>query len=290
MRSTRWALWMILAALIVGHNTISAQKPAQKAAAAPAAAAPAAPRLSNTTIAALQELADKGPSSSYLGLADGTGKSARITVRSSRVLIAFNTAKAKEGNGRYAPPEDVRADVVLVKCGNTDRASVFECAQVVVKDAAGRVVNPVSYTAGPETIRDAAGATWSVRLVQASYLVRDLVNGFSVEYDGFSGRGGTLRATGPDVDNRLLFHVGTSRERRKMPSEIAAEKAEQEAAERAKAEKERLSQYKWVVARQDPGVYHAIGCPALKGKGQVSMLSKTEIDQQGLKPHADCVK
>jgi hypothetical protein len=290
MRSTRWALWMILAALLVGHNTISAQKPAQKTAATPATAAPAAPRLSNTTIAALQELADKGPSSSYLGLSDGTGKSARITVRSSRVLIAFNTAKAKEGNGRYAPPEDVRADVVLVKCGNTDLGNVFECAQVAVKDASGRVVKPVSYSAGPETIRNAAGTTWAVRLVQASYLVRDVVDGFSVEYDGFTGPGRTLKATGPDVDTRLLFHVGTGRERRKMPSEIAADKAEQEANERARAEKERLSQYKWVVAAQDPGVYHAIGCPALKGKGQVSMLSQTEIDKQGLKPHADCVK
>jgi hypothetical protein len=281
---------MILAALLVGHNTISAQKPAQKTAATPATTAPAAPRLSNTTIAALQELADKGPSSSYVGLSDGTGKAVRITVRSSRALIAFNTAKAKEGNGRYAPPEDVRADVVLVKCGNTDLANIFECAQVVVKDAAGRVVKPVSYSSGPETIRNAAGTTWSVRLVQASYLVRDVVDGFSVTYDGFTGRGWTLKATGPDVDTHLLFHVGTGRERRKMPSEIAAEKAEQEANERAKAEKERLSQYKWVVARQDPGVYHAIGCPALKGKGQVSMLSQTEIDQQGLKPHADCVK
>jgi hypothetical protein len=281
---------MIPAALIVGHNTMSAQKPAQATAATPTAAAPAPPRLSHATIAALQALAVTEPSSHYLGLSDGTGKTPRLTIRSSRVMIASSTAKAKEENGRYTPPEAVRSDVVLVKCGSTDIGSTFECAQVVVKTPSGRVVTPVTYSAGAETFRNATGATWAVRLVQASYLVRDLADGFSVEYDGFTGRAWTFKATGPEVDSRLLFHVGTGRERRKLPSEIAAEKAEQEASERAKAEKERLSQYKWVVAEREPGLYHAIGCPDLKGKGRVSMLSKTEIDQQGLKPHAECVK
>lgn len=192
----------VLAAVLASTAVVSAQ--GVKSAPAKSSGR-SVPRISDVLLERIQEAARAGSTYAFLGLSEFEDGSLRLSVRSNRSLIAFNTAKATESGGRYRPSADLRQDLVLVHCGDSDLGDKFDCTSVTVKRLDGRRVPPLSYTAGRNAYRNAMGATWTVREVGATYLPRDLVNGFTVDYADDGGNEWTMTVTAADFAEKLMM-------------------------------------------------------------------------------------
>ena len=182
--------------------------------------APSVPQLTGQPLAAIQEFAKDPKDCRYQGpgpqcrlendfwpLVDYADGSSKVVVSSTRGTIALLTWKASTTNGRYTPPPN-QPDTVQVQCGDSDLGDIFECARVRLLTPEKRVVKPVSYAAGPRAYRNALGARWSVREVLAVYAIRELREGFSVDYASFNGTEWTFEVSAEDARNRLFLKIG----------------------------------------------------------------------------------
>lgn len=203
---SRLAIGVMLACSAVTLWGAQPPKPAVKG--TTGAAVPASVvRMSDALVSAIQALTKDRTESEFLGISEMRDDSHALHVNSFRALIAWQTAKANDGGGRFRPPANDRMDVVTVDCGDADIGDVFECSRVRVISPGKRVVKPFSYTAGPKTYRNAMGAKWTVREVFATYHALDLKEGFSVDYADFGGTEWTLVVSAEDAAEKLLLKV-----------------------------------------------------------------------------------
>jgi hypothetical protein len=103
-------------------------------------------RLSNEAVAELLALGVDNDHS-YLGLHKYDGDSELLSISSSRQLIAFSSGQADSKGGRYVPPASMRADIIMITCGDADLGDRWDCANVTVSKAFRRVA-PLTYSGG----------------------------------------------------------------------------------------------------------------------------------------------
>ena len=182
---------------------------AQRTAAKPPAGPPARRLLPAPVTAPIVEqlkaLAKTRHSQTLLGVSESQGDSQALYIASNRVLIAWRNATAVESGGRYTPPRDLLVDLVNIDCGDSDLGELFECVRIAVTTPNGQRVKAVTYKAGPRSYRNALGARWVVREVQASYRAADLEKGFSVTYASDDGSEWTFTVSAQQAANDLLL-------------------------------------------------------------------------------------
>jgi hypothetical protein len=164
-------------------------------------------RMSNELVQALLALAKQRYSNTLLGMWKSVDDSMALSVRSNRNLIAWRNASVVEDGGRFNPPAEMRLDLVIVSCGDSDLGDIFECARVTVNGPKGQRIAPVSYNAGPRNYQNALGARWTVREVLATYNVRDLRDGFTVTFVGKDGAEWDFAVSAEDAENELLLKL-----------------------------------------------------------------------------------
>ena len=196
--------WVQMSVLVLTIAPIAA---AQQRQSAKAPTTPAAPtlRLTDRHVAAIQSLTKGKPAYDFLGLSHSSGGTQRLHVISNRAEIAWKTAKAADSNGRYTPPLNERVDVVVISCGDSDLADIFECSRVRVTRPDKVEVKPLSYSAGPNVYKNGLGGTWTVREVFATYPVLPLAGGFIVDYASFDGTQWTFEISRGDAEQKLLL-------------------------------------------------------------------------------------
>jgi hypothetical protein len=108
------------------------------------------------------------------------------------------------GSAKYNPPAETRRDVVTIICGDNDRSELFECVSVKVT-ANGRTVKPLTYRAANDVYQNGFGAKWRAKDVVATYPVRGLEQGFTVEYADETGVEWSFEVTAEDAAKELLL-------------------------------------------------------------------------------------
>jgi hypothetical protein len=197
----------LVAMMVLIAAQISAPK-SQPAAKAPSQASqPSQPRISDSLLTLIQQTAVKDIIPSFSGLMDYANGSGKLHVISARALIALKTKEAAESGGKYTPSAPDRADILMIDCGDSDLGDIFECSRVRVLTPSKRIVQPLAYAAQRNTYHNAMGARWAVREVTARYPIRDLRDGFSVEYADFSGTGWTFVVSADDARDELLLKL-----------------------------------------------------------------------------------
>jgi hypothetical protein len=168
-------------------------------------AAPAATRISDALVAGLLELAKTNTAFAFVGIPKFDGDRSMLSINSSRALIVLAHARALEKGGRYTPPSAMRADVVFIECGNEDLGERRDCARLSISAPNGKRVSPIRYTAGPSSYRNALGAVWIARKVEATYRAQDLSHGFLVTYDDGNGTEYTYDVSREAATEELLL-------------------------------------------------------------------------------------
>jgi hypothetical protein len=171
-------------------------------------------------------LLGKGLVYSLSGIQKTAGGSSLLSIVSNRVLIARKAAEAKSKGGRYVPPPSIRADLVFITCGDVDIADRWDCNRVSVTSPTGRAIMPRAYDATPKVYRNALGASWTGRKVEAAFAFPDLREGFVVTYSGVDGIEYMEKVSKEEADRELLFSV-------LLPSALRAAEAAKAEAERA---------------------------------------------------------
>lgn len=188
------------------------QAPAPPRASAPAPNVQAAPAdIPDVVISEIAAVVSHSSTTfAHTGVSRVRGQTAFLTVTTNRALIAFQTQQALNVGGRFTPPPALKADVVMATCGDGNLIGRWDCAGLTVS-VGGRAVEPVSYSAEPQVFRNALGASWSARIVRATYRVDDLRSGFTVTGRGTDGIEFDEYISKDAADRQLLFA---------MPSEL----------------------------------------------------------------------
>ena len=253
----------------------------------PAAAAPAVATLTNAQIQRLQEHSYTGSEYTFLGISVFDDEATKLHVGSNRQRIAWKTAQATSSRGRYTPPADVRRDIVTVSCGDSDFGKTFNCSGLHVT-VRGRRIKPLAYVAGPNVYKNAMGVTWRAHEATATYAVRDLKNGFEVEYASTDGTSWTHPVSEEAASSELLLDLF------ERPTDVvatsAAEAAMNAARPREVPEKIRaeLEQPVFVADEETPRLYHSttIGCG--RAGSSPKKMTLGEAIALGLRPHDFC--
>lgn len=141
-----------------------------------------APSMSESLVATLRAEASKAYPVKFNGIPDVRNKQMRLMIDSGRTSLARRFSQAEVDGGKLKPRPADLLDAVVVICGDSDAAGTFECESVTLKNAAGAVVKPLSYRAGPNTYSNRMGAKWTVHQVMATFPITGLEAGFTVEY------------------------------------------------------------------------------------------------------------
>jgi hypothetical protein len=147
-----------------------------------------------------------------------------IAIMSARNMIVNSAAKAVFGGGRYVPPADMKADIVMVGCGDSDLGDRWDCVRLQVLDSSGRRVTPITIKSGPNVYRNGFGATWTVREIHAVFLASQLRNGFSVVVADAGGTEYQEDVPKARAETELLFTIPQT------SAQIAAAEAKAKAA------------------------------------------------------------
>jgi hypothetical protein len=165
------------------------------------------PLLSDSTIAAIQEIARRESYDDFAGLADYDHGTRRLYLNSNRAAIAFETGEAEQNGVRYSVPPAQRRDMVQIECGDSNLPTMFGCARVRVTRANGSEAQPLYYSSAPRQFSNRSGETWTVLMVAATYAVDDLRDGFLVEYGSAEGLEWSFEVSATAAEERLLLKL-----------------------------------------------------------------------------------
>ena len=163
-----------------------------------------APRLSAATVKEIASL----PSNTRLGLIKLVQDSVAIYVSSNRLLIANASARARNNDGVYTPPADMRTDMVIASCGDEEFGEQLDCSSLSVSTLDGKRVTPFGYSSAPQVYRNRLGATWTVRKVLATFTASQLKNGFVVTAKEPDGTEWALSVSPDEAESTLLLRIG----------------------------------------------------------------------------------
>jgi len=189
--------------------TEQAASPATKA--PPRQRTPTAARMSTETVEHLRAAAKQAYSHIFTGIGEYRDGSQRLFIASRRALLANRLAKASEEGGRYVVRPDDTIDVLVVDCGDSDRADLWECRSLYVLNADGRKVPPIDYDAATTAYQNGFGAKWTAREVTALYRVAGLERGFTVVYQSVAGIEFERKVTADEARQDLLLVLPWSR-------------------------------------------------------------------------------
>lgn len=167
--------------------------------------APLAGRISRGLVQFLQMVPPTHTSHLH-GITKYAGDSMAIFVVSSRASIAAKFRTAKEQGAKFTPSADDLLDVVIARCGDEDLGEILNCSKLTVT-ANGKTVVPITYRSGPRAFQNGFGATWSARLVTASFRAADVRDGFSLTATGPDGFTWTLEVSKADAQRELLLRL-----------------------------------------------------------------------------------
>jgi hypothetical protein len=165
------------------------------------------PRLTDSAVAAIQNVAKTRSRFDFGGLSEYDHGTQKILVTSNRATIAFRSAQAALGQRRYSPTPQERIDTVLVQCGDPDPHEFFECARVRVMRSDKTQIQPLSYSAGPMEYQSPGGETWAAYEVFALYAASDLSDGFLVNYLARDGSEFNFEVSAKDAEEKLLLKI-----------------------------------------------------------------------------------
>jgi hypothetical protein len=141
------------------------------------------------------------------GIARYASDSRQLMILSSRQLIAFGGSTAAAKGGRYDVPQNLKFDTVTIVCGSEELRTIFNCTKLAVQtdSAQPRRVAPITYTAKPQTFTNAFGASWTARIVQATYPSKPLLGGFLIDYTDDNDTTFTYVVSDEEAEKRLFL-------------------------------------------------------------------------------------